>query len=76
MDLIQNVLKSYIEIEICIKIKVKLISNFAQREDFLMKKSDILKEIDNIKDQLITKYKPEKVILCGSAARREEEINS
>ncbi len=24
-----------------------------------MKKSDILKEIDNIKDQIITKYKPE-----------------
>jgi len=41
-----------------------------------MKKSDILKEIDNIKDQLITKYKPEKVILFGYAARGDEEINS
>ena len=41
-----------------------------------MKKSDILEEIENIKAQIITKYKPEKVILCGSAARREEEINS
>ena len=41
-----------------------------------MKKSDILKEIDNIRDQIITKYKPEKVILFGSAARWDEEINS
>ncbi len=40
-----------------------------------MKKSDILKEIDNIRDQIITKYKPEKVILFGSAARGDEEIN-
>ena len=41
-----------------------------------MKKSDILKEIENLKDQGITEYKPEKVIFSGSAARGDEEINS
>lgn len=40
-----------------------------------MKKSDILKEIDNIKYQIVTKYKPEKIILFGSAAGEDEEIN-
>ena len=33
-----------------------------------MKKEGILKEIDNIKNQLIEKYKLEKIILFGSAA--------
>ena len=30
---------------------------------------DIQKEIENISSQIIAKYKPEKVILFGSAAR-------
>ena len=38
-----------------------------------MEKEGILKEIDNIKNQLIEKYKPEKIILSGSAAWGEEE---
>ena len=33
-----------------------------------MKKEGILKEINNIKNQLIEKYRPEKIILFGSAA--------
>lgn len=33
-----------------------------------MKKEGILKEINNIKNQLIEKCKPEKIILFGSAA--------
>jgi predicted nucleotidyltransferase len=40
-----------------------------------MKITDALKAIDNIKDQLIEKYKPEKIILFGSAAWGGEEIN-
>lgn len=32
---------------------------------------DIQKEIENISSQIIAKYKPEKVILFGSAARGE-----
>ena len=40
-----------------------------------MKRENLLKEIDNIKDQLIRKYKPEKIILFGSAASGDEEIN-
>lgn len=40
-----------------------------------MKISDLLNEIDNIKDQLIEKYHPEKIILFGSAAWGKEEIN-
>ena len=40
-----------------------------------MKKENILKEIDNIKNQLVEKYRPEKIILFGSAAREGEEIN-
>lgn len=40
-----------------------------------MKKEDILIEIENIKNQLITKYGPEKIILFGSAVWGDEEIN-
>ncbi len=40
-----------------------------------MKKENILREIDNIKNQLIEKYRPEKIILFGSAAWGGEEIN-
>jgi len=37
---------------------------------------DIQKEIDNISSQIIAKYKPEKVILFGSAARGEATPDS
>ena len=40
-----------------------------------MKMSDSLKEIENIKNQLIEKYKPEKIILFGSAASGYGDIN-
>lgn len=40
-----------------------------------MKASDALKEIESIKDQLIEKYRPEKIILFGSAAWDTGEIN-
>ncbi len=40
-----------------------------------MDKIKILKEINNITAQLIEKYKPEKIILFGSAAWGEGEIN-
>lgn len=40
-----------------------------------MKTTDVLKEIENIKNQLIEKYKPEKIILFGSAAWGKGEIN-
>jgi len=40
-----------------------------------VRKEGILKEIDNIKNQLIEKYKPEKIILFGSAAWGTEEIH-
>ena len=40
-----------------------------------MEKTQILKEIDNIKAQLIEKYKPEKIILFGSVTWGEGEIN-
>jgi predicted nucleotidyltransferase len=40
-----------------------------------MKKLDILKEIENIKKQLIEKYAPEKIILFGSAVWGGEEID-
>lgn len=39
-----------------------------------MKKKDALKEIEDIKNQLIKKYKPEKIILFGSAAWGKDEI--
>ena len=40
-----------------------------------MKKEGLLKEINNIKNQLIEKYKPEKIILFGSAGWGGEEVN-
>lgn len=40
-----------------------------------MKTGGVLKEIENIKNQLIEKYKPEKIILFGSAAWGKGEIN-
>lgn len=40
-----------------------------------MKKESILKEIENIKNQLVEKYKPEKIILFGSASREDRDIN-
>ena len=40
-----------------------------------MKKESVLKEIDHIKNQLVDKYKPEKIILFGSTARGDEEIH-
>jgi predicted nucleotidyltransferase len=40
-----------------------------------MKRENVLKEIDNIKDQLVEKYRPEKIILFGSAATEEEEVH-
>jgi len=41
-----------------------------------MKKAEITSEIDDIKNQLVAKYKPEKIILFGSAAWGEsDDIN-
>ena len=40
-----------------------------------MDKNTALKEIENIKTQLVEKYKPEKIILFGSSAWGEEDIN-
>lgn len=41
-----------------------------------MKKIDITSEIENIKNQLVEKYRPEKIILFGSAAWGEnDEVN-
>lgn len=40
-----------------------------------MERESILKEIENIKNQLIEKYKPEKIILFGSASWGDKEIN-
>src|SRR3990167_6951824 len=40
-----------------------------------MKKEGILKEINYIKNQLIEKYRPEKIILFGSAAWGEDEVD-
>ena len=40
-----------------------------------MDKNAALKEIENIKTQLIEKYKPEKIILFGSSAWGEGDIN-
>jgi predicted nucleotidyltransferase len=41
----------------------------------MMEKTCILREVDSITSQLIKKYKAEKIILFGSAAWREGEIN-
>ncbi|MDN3515821.1 MAG: nucleotidyltransferase domain-containing protein [Candidatus Brocadia sp.] len=40
-----------------------------------MYKSTLLKQLNNITARLIEKYKPEKIILFGSAAWGEEEIH-
>jgi predicted nucleotidyltransferase len=40
-----------------------------------MKIADAIKEIEDIKNQLIEKYKPEKIILFGSAVWGQGEIN-
>lgn len=40
-----------------------------------MKTNELLNEIENIKKQLIDKYKPEKIILFGSAVWGDKEIN-
>ena len=40
-----------------------------------MNSSVIMDEIDSIKNQLIEKYRPEKIILFGSAAWGDDEIN-
>jgi len=37
---------------------------------------DFEKEINNIASQIIEKYKPEKIILFGSAARGEKNLDS
>ena len=37
---------------------------------------DFEKEINNITSQIIEKYKPEKIILFGSAARGEKNLDS
>ena len=38
-----------------------------RKTDWTMDKTVVLKEIESIKNQLIEKYKPEKIILFGSA---------
>jgi len=38
--------------------------------------ADIQKEIDTIKEQIIKKYKPDKIILFGSAARGDFNLDS
>jgi len=40
-----------------------------------MTKQELVARIDNLKQQLVAKYAPEKVILFGSAARQAEEVN-
>ena len=40
-----------------------------------MKREAVLEKIERIKEQLVEKYKPEKIILFGSAARGEGEVN-
>ena len=40
-----------------------------------MNRSVALEKIDDIKNQLIEKYKPEKIILFGSSAWGKEDIN-
>jgi predicted nucleotidyltransferase len=40
-----------------------------------MNASVVLDEIESIKNQLIEKYRPEKIILFGSAAWGDDEIN-
>jgi predicted nucleotidyltransferase len=38
--------------------------------------SDFEKEIQNIAQQIIEKYKPEKIVLFGSAARGKQDLDS
>jgi predicted nucleotidyltransferase len=40
-----------------------------------MTRTEIIGEIDGIRDQLIEKYRPEKIILFGSAAWGGDEVN-
>lgn len=40
-----------------------------------MTTQEIASQIDNLKQQLVAKYHPEKVILFGSAARESEVVN-
>jgi predicted nucleotidyltransferase len=40
-----------------------------------MDKATVLEKVDHIKAQLIAKYKPEKIILFGSSAWGEGDIN-
>ncbi len=40
-----------------------------------MRMAEARREIESIKNQLVQKYRPEKIILFGSAARNLEEIN-
>lgn len=40
-----------------------------------MKKGIILENVESIKNQLIEKYKPDKIILFGSAIWEDREIN-
>ena len=40
-----------------------------------MKKSEIIDEINKIRDQLIKKYKPEKIILFGSVIWGDKDIS-
>ncbi|MBI4690330.1 MAG: nucleotidyltransferase domain-containing protein [Nitrospirae bacterium] len=40
-----------------------------------MNRAAALEKLDDIKNQLIEKYKPEKIILFGSSAWGEEDIN-
>jgi predicted nucleotidyltransferase len=40
-----------------------------------MTRAEILVRIEDLKQQLLAKYAPEKIILFGSAAREDEEVN-
>ncbi len=40
-----------------------------------MTRDEILLRIEDLKEQLVAKYAPEKIVLFGSAAREDAEIN-
>lgn len=40
-----------------------------------MTRADLFIRIEALRQQLVVKYAPEKIILFGSAAREEEEVN-
>lgn len=40
-----------------------------------MRREEILTRIEALKQQLVTKYAPQKIILFGSATREEGEVN-